>query len=69
MADRTEKIVIDDDRHFDYGYTYGHNRPGDPFEFVIYNKKNNGVRARVLLDKTQLLGLAKAICEHLGEGE
>lgn len=59
------KVHMDNDRHFDYAYTYCEGKPENGFEFTIYNKKNNGVRAKVKLNKTQLLGLADSICRCL----
>ncbi len=60
------KKHIKNERHFDYGCAYSKGKPENGFEFIIYNKKNNGVRAKVKLNKTQLLGLADSICKCLG---
>lgn len=62
----TTKVHMDNDRHFDFGCTYCEGKPENGFEFTIYNKKNNGIRAKVKLDKIQMLGLADSICKCLG---
>lgn len=62
----TTKVHMSNEKHFDYSCTYAEGKPEDGFEFAIYNKKNNEVRAKVKLDKTQLLRLAESICKCLG---
>lgn len=64
-----ENLFIEVKKGVEFGYTYGHNSPTHPFEFFIYNKNNNKVRARVYLDETELKRLRMAINEHLGEAE
>jgi len=59
-------VNMDKEQHFDYSCSYYEGRPEDGFEFTIYNKKNNRIRAKVKLNKTQLLGLADNICKCLG---
>ena len=61
------KKHMKNERHFDYGCRYENGNPENGFEFIIYNKKNNRIRAKVKLDKTQLLGLADSICKCLGD--
>ena len=60
------KVNVGKEQHFDYSCSYCEGRPEDGFEFAIYNKKNNRIRAKVKLSKTQLLGLADSICKCLG---
>lgn len=61
------KKHMENEKHFDFGCTYSEGKPDNGFEFIIYNKKNNGIRAKVKLNKTQLLGLADSICKCLGD--
>lgn len=59
------RVNMNEDMHFEFSCTYGSGHPEHGFEFVIYNKKNNVPRAKVMLNKTQMLGLIKSLDDCL----
>ena len=62
-----EKITLTDDRHYDYSCVYVEGNPDREFEFRIHNKKDNSIRAKVTLDKVQIIGLMKSLDACLGD--
>lgn len=64
-----EKITLTDDRHYDYSCSYTEGKPANGFEFRIYNKKNNQIRAKVTLDEVQMIGLMKSLATCLADDD
>lgn len=54
-------------RHYDFGCNYCAGNPKAGFEFIIFNKSSNTVRAKVKLDESQIKGLRDSLDICLGD--